>query len=639
MRSSHAQTYYDGYPTYSGNDLGLTYSASSSTFRIWSPPASRAELLFFKSGESKYPYRSIEMQKDKEGTWLANVPGNQLGVFYAFKVYIGHQWSHEVPDPYAKACGVNGKKAMVVDLAATNPPGWDKDRSPDFSATNHPVDALIYELHVRDASIHPSSGIREKGKFNGLAELNARTMKGTATGLKHLQSLGVTHIHLLPFFDFFSVDESKNARPQYNWGYDPLHYNIPEGSYSSDPYNGSTRIRELKTMIQAFHNNGLRVVMDVVYNHTGLTEKANFNQLVPGYYYRHKRDGSFSDATACGNETASELPMMRKFIIESLLYWVNEYHIDGFRFDLMGVHDIETMNQAAAALKAVKPDILLYGEGWTAGQSPLPDSMRALKTNVSRLNGIAVFSDDIRDAIKGSVFDAKDRGFASGKFAAAEKLKQGIVASCNHHQLSPTGSYASSPAGIISYCECHDNNTLWDKLELSNPEDPESERRKMHKLALSIVLTSQGTPFLHAGTEMYRSKQGVENSYKSPDSINAINWNMLDEHEGLVNYVRSLIQLRKAHPAFRLQTAQQLNEVVQFINHLPEGLLGYTLNGKKCGDSWGSIAVYFNATATAQVVQLPDGFWEIALSSEKNSGTDVGLLKIAGRSAVILYQP
>ena len=401
---------YDSYPVYKGNDLGLTYSPKQSIFRIWSPTAEKAQIVFYKNGDGGEP-TVLQECKDLNGTWIAKVPGDMKGKFYAFKVMINGKWLNEVPDPYAKAVGVNGKRAMVVDLKETNPAGWEKDKSPFFK---NKTDAILYELHVRDASIAENSGIKNKGKFLGLTETGTKNAEGLSTGLDHIKELGVTHVHLLPSFDFNSVDESKPDKPQYNWGYDPLNYNVPEGSYSTNPYDGVTRIKEFKQMVQAFHQNGLRVVMDVVYNHTGLTEDSNFNQLVPGYYYRQTKDGKFSNATACGNETASERPMMRKFMLESVLYWVKEYHIDGFRFDLMGVHDIETMNLISKELHKIKPDILLYGEGWTAGSSPLPDSLRALKKYAYKLDRIAVFSDDIRDGIKGSVFEHEDKGFASG---------------------------------------------------------------------------------------------------------------------------------------------------------------------------------------------------------------------------------
>ena len=478
-------------------------------------------------------------------------------------------WRKEVPDPYARAVGVNGKRAIILDLRQTDPPGWRDDKSPPFSAANLPTDAVIYELHIRDASIDSSSGIRKKGKYLGLAEWGTRVDGGEggdhlSTGLSHLQELGVTHIHLLPFFDYNSVDESRPDSPQYNWGYDPLNYNAPEGSYSTDAYRADTRIRELKQLIASFHRHGLRVIMDVVYNHTALTDSSSFNQLVPGYYYRHQPDNSYSNATACGNETASERPMFRKFMLESVLYWVREYHVDGFRFDLMGVHDITTMNLVSDSLHRLRPDILLYGEGWTAGNSPLPDSARALKKNVARLHGIAVFGDDLRDGIKGSVFDVHDKGWVTGAARLTASVKFGIAAACPHPQIDYSlvnyshAPFASAPSQVISYCECHDNNTLWDKLALSCPGSSAEEREKMQRLALTIVFTSQGIPFLSEGTELLRSKKGIDNSYNAGDSVNAIDWSLKKQRLDMVAYVEHLIRMRRQHPAFRMTSAEQI---------------------------------------------------------------------------------
>lgn len=632
-------------PVYKGSDLGCRYTPSYSTFRIWSPPASAAQLLLYRNDNDTVAYKIIDLQKGAAGTWLTRLPGDQKGVWYNFRVKIEGQWSHAVPDPYARAVGVNGQKAFVFDSHTTDPDGWAQDKSPAFSSHHRATDAIIYELHVRDASIDASSGIQHKGKFLGLAEEDTHSPDGLSTGVAHLKELGVTHIHLLPFFDFHSVDESRPDSNQYNWGYDPLNYNAPEGSYSTDAANAIKRIKELKQMIAAFHRNGLRVVMDVVYNHTGTTNASYFNQLVPGYYYRHKPEGSLSDATACGNETASEMPMMRKFIIESVLYWCREYHIDGFRFDLMGVHDITTMNEIADSLRRIKPDILLYGEGWTAGDSPLPDSLRALKHNVKKLHGIAVFGDDLRDGVKGSVFNIHDKGFASGKADAAESIKFGIAAACRHPQINynhvnySRAPYAWSPDEVISYCECHDNNTLWDKLALSCPDASEASRKEMHKLALTIVMTSQGIPFLHAGTEFLRTKKGVENSYKSPDSINALDWHRKQQYQDIFQYTKALIHLRRTHPAFRMYTGAQIAQYIHFDDKTPTGTIAYTLDGAAMQDSWKKIWVAFNGGDTTQSLNLPAGDWSIGLISQSSS-LDAPLINqiiLPPHSAAILY--
>jgi pullulanase len=630
----------ENYPAYSGTDLGLSYSPKQSAFKIWAPTATKAQLKLYRLPTGGTATRTIDLKKSAQGTWAITLQGNYEGVYYVFCVEHKGQWLNEVPDPYAKAVGTNGKRAMVIDLKKTDPAGWDKDLQPKLK---NATDAIIYELHIRDASIAANSGIINKGKYTGLTETGTKNPAGLSTGLDHLAELGVTHIHLLPFFDYNSVDES-STKTQYNWGYDPVNYNAPEGSYSSNPADGTVRIKELKQVVQAFHKKGLALVMDVVYNHTGTTDESNFNQLVPGYYYRHTKEGKLSNATACGNETASEKVMMRKFMIESVLYWAKEYHIDGFRFDLMGVHDIETMNQISAALHKFNPTILIYGEGWTAGASPLPDSVRALKQNAAKLKGIAVFSDDLRDGIKGSVFEAADRGFASGDTTKMESIKFGIVAAIQHQQVKynkvnySKKAYAATPANTISYAECHDNNTLWDKLAISALKASVSERTEMQKLALSIVLTSQGISFLHAGTEMLRSKYGIENSYNAGDSINAINWNLKTQNKAVFDYVQQLIKLRKAHPAFRMATTAQIQANLKFLT-APAGVIGYSINGAAVKDKWKQIQVWFNGTAEAIV--LPEaqtiGYTTAIVNNEFVNGTAEGLV-IKGYGCVVLWK-
>lgn len=649
-RDSSAPLSYDRYPVYTGRDLGLRYSHAASAVRIWSPTAQQAQLLLYTDDRSTVACKVVDLDKGPEGSWGIHLKGDWKGYRYTFRVRIDGVWRKETPDPYARAVGVNGKRAVVLDLRQTDPPGWPMDRAPSFSAANLPTDAVIYELHIRDISIDSSSGIRRKGKYLGLAEWGTRVDtsadgKGAgeggnpSTGLSHLQELGVTHIHLLPFFDYNSVDETRPDSPQYNWGYDPLNYNAPEGSYSTDPYDAATRIRELKQLIAAFHRHGLRVVMDVVYNHTALTESSSFNQLVPGYYYRHQPDNSLSNATACGNETASERPMFRKFMLESVLYWAKEYHVDGFRFDLMGVHDITTMNLISDSLHRLRPDILLYGEGWTAGNSPLPDSVRALKKNVALLHGIAVFGDDLRDGIKGSVFDVHDKGWVAGADRLAASVKFGIVAACPHPQIDYAqvnyshAPFASAPSQVISYCECHDNNTLWDKLALSCPGSSTEEREQMQRLALTIVLTSQGIPFLSEGTELLRSKKGIDNSYNAGDSINAIDWSLKQQRPDMVVYVKQLIRMRRQHPAFRMTSAEQIRRYLHF-EPAPAGCIAYTLNGQALQDSWKYIYVAFNGSATAQPLSLPAGDWKDNGDGQLKKGN----VLLGAYGAIILYK-
>ncbi len=629
------------YPVYTGKDLGLTYTPSAATFKIWAPTATAAKLNIYKSDLGGTAVRSITMNKGVDGVWQITVPENLKNSYYTFQVNIGNTWSEEVVDPYAKACGTNGLRAQVIDLKETNPVGWDKDTSPNFSVANKQTDAVIYELHVRDASIHASSGIKNKGKFLGLAELGTKNSAGQTTGLSHIKELGVTHIHLLPFYDYNSVDETKSA-VQYNWGYDPVNYNIPEGSYSTNPADGKVRIRELKELIKTMHSNGLRIIMDVVYNHTALTKNSNFNILVPDYYYRKRADGSFSDASSCGNETASEKAMFQKFMIESVVYWVNEYHIDGFRFDLMGIHDIQTMNMISDTLHKIKPSIVLYGEGWTSSSSPLSEDKRALKKNAAQLNGIAVFSDDMRDGIKGSVFNIDDRGFATGNTSNSESVKFGIVAAGKHPQINYSKvnyskePYTAGPAGLINYADCHDNNILWDKIELSFKSASAAERTKMHELAYAIVLTAQGASFLHAGTEFLRTKNGVENSFDKGDVVNGIDWDLKTKNISSYQFIKSLVQIRRAHPAFRMQTAQQIATNINFENNQPSGIIAYTINGAAVGDTWKKIWVAYNGSQTPQTLTLPKGTWKVGLSS--NGSSKMGNnFTLAGSSAVILY--
>jgi len=641
MQSKAQSINNETFPAYTGKDLGLTYTVKQSSFRIWAPTAYAVQLKLYAQSLGGAPTQTIALKKSTQGTWTATLPGNLAGTYYTFQIEYNGKWLSEVPDPYAKAVGTNGKRAMIINLTKTNPKGWAGDKQPKLKNS---TDAILYELHIRDASIAASSGITHKGKFLGLAQTGTKNPAGFTTGLDHLAELGVTHIHLLPFFDYNSIDETDTTRTQYNWGYDPVNYNAPEGSYATSTADGTVRIKELKQLVQAFHKKGLGVVMDVVYNHTGQTEQSNFNQLVPGYYYRHTKNGKLSNATACGNETASEQPMMRKFMIESVVYWAREYHIDGFRFDLMGVHDIETMNAISTALHAINPGIIIYGEGWTAGASPLPDSLRALKQNVAQLKGIAAFSDDIRDGIKGSVFDAADRGFASGDTSKSESIKFGIVAATKHPQVNykkvnySKKPYAATPGNVISYAECHDNNTLWDKLAISAPKATVAQRTEMQKLALSIVLTSQGISFLHAGTEFLRSKKGVENSYNAGDSINAIDWNLKTTNHNVYAYVQALVKMRKTHPAFRMATAAQIQSNLKFLPALP-GMIGYEINGAAVGDKWKRIQVWFNGSDKEQLLPaaLINGF-KIAVLNNAFGNFQTEALVVKGFSCVVLWK-
>lgn len=602
-------TSFADYPVYAGTDLGLTYHSERSTFKLWAPTAQKVRLNFYEQGIAGNPTRTTVLQRTEQGVWAATFEEDLEGLYYAFQVQIDNAWLNEVPDPYAKAVGVNGLRGQVVNFEQTNPENWQKDKRPDFENF---TDLILYELHFRDLSIHPNSGIQQKGKYLGLTETGTSNSDGLSTGLDHIKELGVTHIHILPSYDHYSIDETQLDKPQFNWGYDPQNYNVPEGSYASDPYDGSVRIKEFKQMVKTLHENGLSVILDVVYNHTGKTEEANFNQLVPGYYYRQNEDGSFSDASACGNETASERPMVRKFIIESVKHWVEEYHIDGFRFDLMGIHDVETMNQIASELHQIDPNLFIYGEGWTAGDSPLPEQERALKKHALRMPNVAVFSDDMRDGVKGHVFTPTDKGFASGKFDLKESVKFGIVGATEHPQVDyaninySDAPYANHPTQNINYISCHDNHTLWDRLTNSNPDDSEADRIKMHQLANAIVLTSQGVPFLHAGVEFLRAKGGVENSFESPDAVNQIDWSRKTTYQSVFEYYKGLIALRKHYKAFRNPSSDFTRAHLRFLDISTAGVIAYTLNDLAEADGTTALLVAFNANPTAQVIDLPD---------------------------------
>ncbi len=648
-----AQSAYDkqflNYPTYSGDDLELLVNANGTHFRLWSPKAEDAIVLLFDNGATGKPYRTLNMKNDATtGTWTASVPEQLYGKFYAFQIKDKGKWLKPTPGVWAKAVGVNGARAAIIDLATTNPAGWENDKGP---VVEHFTDVILYEMHHRDMSMHPSSGIANKGKFLAMTEPGTTTLTGEKTGIDHLKELGVTHVHILPSYDFNSVDEANLQRNTYNWGYDPLNYNVPEGSYSTNPSDPATRIREMKEMIQALHNAGIGVVMDVVYNHTASGDESNFNLTAPGYYHRHWDDGHYSNASACGNETASERQQMRDFIINSVTYWAKEYHIDGFRFDLMAIHDIETMNQVSAALKEINPSIFVYGEGWTAGDSPLAVADRALKENVAKLTNVAVFSDDIRDAIKGHYSNASDQGFASGKPGLEETVKIGIVASTAHPQVNyKLGNnskfpYAKSPESIINYVSCHDDLCLTDKINISMPDASEHDRLEVAKLAQTIVFTSQGTPFIFAGEEIFRDKKGVHNTFNSPDSINAIDWNNKHRYSNQFEYYKNLISLRKAHPAFRMTDAAQIARHLKFdkINtSKTPNLISYSLTNNANGDAWKEIKVVFNGASKPQTVNIKKGNWIIIakdgiLNPDGSLGTsDGGKITLSPHSALIL---
>lgn len=636
---------YSTFETYDGNDLELVVDSKGTHFTLWSPEAQEAHVLLYPTDRNSAATDTLAMKRSERGTWRVSVPEQLYGKFYTFQIKYKGKWLDETPGVWAKAVGTNGHRAAIINFADTNPEGWANDRGPALKNIN---DAVIYEMHHRDFSMHPSSGIVNKGKFLALTEEGTRSLLGDKTGIDHLKELGITHIHILPSYDYNSVDESQLPSNQYNWGYDPYNYNAPEGSYSTNPAEPETRVREMKEMVKALHDNGIGVIMDVVYNHTAQNDDSNFSLTAPGYYYRHRDDGSYSDASGCGNETASERQQMRDFIINSVKYWADEYHIDGFRFDLMAIHDIETMNEVAAELKKINPDIFVYGEGWTAGDSPLPVEKRALKDNVYKMPQVAVFSDDLRDAVKGHYTNAADRGFATGKPENEETVKIGIVAATDHPQVDYSKGnnskkpYALSPTQVINYVSCHDDLTLTDKLIKSLPDESTADRQRAAKLAQTIVFTSQGTPFMFAGEEIFRDKKGVHNSYKSPDSINAIDWSKKHENADLFNYYRELIKLRKSHPAFRMTTAEDVAKHIVFDNTNNEpNLISYSIKDNANGDTWKEIKLIFNGSDDSKEVKVPKGNWIVVaqdgqLNAEGLGMSKGGKLKVAPRSALIL---
>ena len=621
---------YLTYPSYNGDDLELKVDNNGTHFSLWSPRAQAVKLFLYDTDRNTPVVDSLDMKLSDHGVWRVSVPINLTGKFYTFRVRQGDKWLAETPGVWAKAVGTNGHRAAIIDFASLNPEGWDTDKGP---ALKSPTDAVLYEMHHRDFSIHPSSGIVNKGKFLALTEPMTTNPSGKSTGIDHLKELGVTHVHILPSFDYNSVDEANLPSNGYNWGYDPLNYNAPEGSYSTNPSDPSARVREMKQMVKTMHDNGLGVVMDVVYNHTASNDDSNFSLTAPGYYYRHRADGSYSDASGCGNETASERQQMRDFIVNSVKYWAKEYHIDGFRFDLMAIHDIETMNEVSKALHEINPNIIIYGEGWTAGDSPLPVEKRALKENVAKMDGIAVFSDDIRDAIKGHYSNAEDRGFATGKPGNEETVKIGIVAATAHPQVDYSKgnnskfAYAKSPSEIINYVSCHDDLTLTDKLAKSMPGSTKAERQRAARLAQTIVFTSQGTPFMFAGEEVFRDKKGVHNSYKSPDSINAIDWNLKDANHDQFEYYKELIALRKAHPAFRMTTAEEIARNIVFDKEKRNNVISYSIKNHANGDKWNEIKLVFNGNAEPIEVKIPRGNWTVIARDGKIKAEGIGTSK------------
>ena len=639
---------YDKYPVYAGDDLELVYTPHQARFTLWAPTATRARLNLYDTGQGGEPAERLEMNPSDDGTWRIAVERDLKGKFYTFQIEHDGRWLDETPGIWARAVGVNGDRAAVIDLRDTDPEGWDADRAPELKMYS---DTILYELHHRDFSVAEDSGISHKGKFLALTETGTRTPEGLASGLDHLKELGVTHIHILPSFDYATVDETRLQDKSYNWGYDPKNYNVPEGSYSTDPADPLVRIREFKQMVKSLHDNGLRVVLDVVYNHTATVDRSAFTLTVPGYFYRQNPDGSYSNGSGCGNETASEREMVRRYIVESVKYWAREYHIDGFRFDLMGIHDIETMNRLRAELSAIDPTIFIYGEGWLADASPLPEEERAVRDHVNRMEGIAVFCDDFRDGVRGSTFDEKNPGYASGNIAGhVEPVKFGIVGATDHPQVDYGGllyastPYAAAPSQAVTFVSSHDGYALVDKLKLSvEGEHAEDELPAMTELAFAIMLTAQGVPFIRGGEEMMQDKQGEPNTFRSPDAVNRIDWSLKDRHRDVFEFVRDLIALRRAHPAFRIPTAEELRQWLHFLDTGDSGILAYTLGEFANGDAWKEIAVAFNGNRHEAGFSLPEGEWRVAcrdgrVDPDGREHLAGGAVKLAPSSALVVYR-
>lgn len=624
---------YDG-------DLGAIYSKDKCKFILWAPTAENVQLALY--GDNGYDFdceakEVYTMSKGINGTWIVEINGDFNGQFYNYLININGKIS-EVVDPYAKAVGVNGNRGMVIDLNTTNPEGWEKDTKPELKSA---TDSIIYEAHVRDLSIDETSGISNeyKGKFKALT-IRDSCIPGTTvkTVVNHIKDMGFTHIHLLPAFDFGSIDENKLEQPQFNWGYDPKNYNVPEGSYSTNPYLGDVRIKEFKEMVKALHEAGIRVVMDVVYNHTYNLDSC-LNNAVPGYYYRQDENGEYSDASACGNETASERYMFRRYMVDSVVYWAKEYHIDGFIFDLMGIHDIETMKLIREELNKIDSSIIMYGEGWTGGPSPLKEELAALKKNTYKFDKlqIAAFSDDCRDGVKGHVFYDEETGFVNGKDGLEETIKFAVVASTHHKDIDKENIvysnefWANEPYQTINYASAHDNYTLWDKLQISTPNCTEEELIAMNKLIAGIILTSQGISFVHAGEEMARTKEDeegklVENSFESSDKVNKIYWDRKVKYKDLFEYYKGLISLRKEYKAFRMNTNEEIKENIHFlkkgVNFSENNLVAYIIDAKNIDIKCEKIAVIINANNKDVDVELEESNWHVMVD-EKTAGNEI----------------
>lgn len=609
----------------------VSYSPRQTTFKLNAPK--KPTLRIYEAGRGGNAIKKIKMKQTAENVWEATVSGDLKGKFYTFDIGRG-----ETPGVFAKAVGINGHRGAIIDMQTTNPNGWNSDHR---LALKSPADLIIYEMHHRDFSIDPSSGLVNKGKFLALTEQKA---------IRHLKELGINAVHILPSFDFASIDEANTTTPQYNWGYDPQNYNVPEGSYSFDAEQPTRRILEFKQMVQALHKAGIRVILDVVYNHTFDIEGGNFDRTFPMAYYRYTADGKPSNGSGCGNETASEKPLMRQFMLESMKYWADEYHIDGFRVDLMGIHDIETMNLIRKELSSIDPNIFIYGEGWTAGTCAYPTEKLALKAHIKQMPGIAAFSDEIRDALRGPFSDEKQASFLGGIAGFEESIKAGIAGMIAHPQVDYTKvnytkePWANEPTQMIAYVSCHDDMCLVDRLKASIPEaayDME-EVIRLDQLAQTVVFTSQGIPFMLSGEEMLRDKKGVHNSFNSPDEINHLNWNNLKKYPQVFAYYKGLIQMRKSHPAFRLGSAELVRKHLEFLPTQQDCLVAFRLKNHAGGDKWNNIYVVLNGNTDLQSVNIPKGKYTIVANNGVINEAGIGEMEggevmIDAQTALILH--
>ena len=639
-------TSFEEYPIPEGKLVEMEYSPIETKFTLWAPTAEEVRVLLYDSGNEGSAYQTLSLEMGEDGIWNTSIKEDLKGKFYTFNVKVNGKWLGDTPGIMAKAVGVNGKRAAVIDLRSTDPEGWANDVRPllkDYA------DIIVYEMHHRDFSLDSVSGIRNKGKFLALTELGTTTSQGEKTGIDHLKELGVTHVHILPSYDYASVDESKPDKAQYNWGYDPQNYNVPDGSYSTDPYKPDVRIKEFKQMVQALHKAGIRVVLDVVYNHTFNTEESNFERTVPDNFYRQTKDGKPANGSGCGNETASDRAMMRKYMVESVLYWINEYHIDGFRFDLMGIHDIETMNEIRAAVDKIDPSIFIYGEGWAASAPQLDQEELAMKANIYKMPRIAAFSDEMRDGLRGGWDDDRKGAFLIGQPGHEMSIKFGLVGAVKHPQvINDSVNYskepwALQPTQMISYVSCHDDMCLADRLKATMPDATDEERASLHKLAETFVFTSQGVPFIFAGDEMMRDKKGIHNSYNSPDSINTIDWRNKTIHHDVFDYVRELITLRKNHPAFRMGDADKVRQYMEFLPVEGSNLVAFILKDNANGDSWKNIIVAFNSRKEPAKLSIPAGRYTIVCKDGKIKQSGMGQVSgneiiVPARSAMIIHQ-